>query len=70
MDVEAIIAMAGGVVELAKRLGVGRTTVLDWRKDGRLPGGRIAQISDEFDIPAADLVRLAYPPRGPNKRVA
>lgn len=64
MGVEDIIAMAGGAVELAKRLGVARTTVLDWRRDGMVPGARIAQISDEFDIPAAELARIAYPPRG------
>jgi len=67
MDVEGIIERAGGAVELAKRLGVARTTVLDWRRDGMVPGARIAQIADEFDIPAAELARITYPPRGSGK---
>jgi transposase-like protein len=64
MDVEDIISRAGGTVELAKRLGVHRTTVLDWRRDGRLPGSRIGQISEALGIAAADLAKITYPPRG------
>jgi DNA-binding Xre family transcriptional regulator len=64
MDVAAIIEKAGGPVELARRLGVARTTVLDWRKARRIPGSRLAQIAIELDIPAQDLVPIAQPPRG------
>lgn len=64
MDVAAIIAKSGGPVELARRLGVARTTVLDWRKAGLIPGSRVAQIATELDIPAQDLIAIAQPPRG------
>jgi len=64
MDVERIIDLGGGAAEFAKRLGVARTTVLDWRKDGLIPGSRVGSISQLLDIPADQLVKLTYPPRG------
>lgn len=58
MDVQALIAKAGGTVALAGMLGVARTTVLDWRRTGLIPGNRIGQISAALDIPVDDLLPL------------
>lgn len=63
MDVETLIVAAGGPAKLAKRLGVARTTVLDWRRSERIPGNRVAQIASEFKIPADDLLPIVQPPR-------
>lgn len=63
MNVSTLIDRAGGVVELAQRLSVARTTVLDWRRTGMIPGNRVAQISAAFSIPADDLLPIVQPPR-------
>ena len=64
MDVEGIIAKAGGTVELAELLGVDRTTVLTWKRDGLIPGSRIGQIFDALGISPIELATITYPPRG------
>jgi hypothetical protein len=58
-----LIDLAGGAAALGERLGCARTTVLDWRRANVLPGNRIAQISQELGIPAANLLPLAQLPR-------
>ena len=58
ITVQGLIDKAGGVVPLGKRLGVARTTVLDWRKSGTIPGGRIKQISRELGVSACDLLPI------------
>jgi transcriptional regulator with XRE-family HTH domain len=61
MDVQTLIEKAGTAVELANRLGVARTTVLDWRRIGSIPGNRVTQISAEFDIPVDLLLTMVQP---------
>jgi hypothetical protein len=70
MDVQGLIDMAGGTVELAARLGVARTTVLDWKRFGRIPGNRVGQIALAFGIPADDLLPLVQMPRQPSQVAA
>ena len=65
MDVQTLIDSAGSPAKLGHKLGVARTTVLDWRKSGFIPGNRVAQISDVFRIPATDLLPLVQPPKPP-----
>jgi hypothetical protein len=68
ITVQALIDKAGGVVPLGKRLGVARTTVLDWKKNNLIPGSRIVQISQALDVPACDLLPIVQGPR--SSRVA
>ena len=63
MDVQTLIDKAGSVVDLATRLSVARTTVLDWKRTNNIPGNRVAQISEELDIPADQLLPLVQPPK-------
>ena len=64
MDVHGLIARAGGVQALAGRLGVARTTVIDWRVAGAIPGNRVSQIALALKIPPKQLLPLVRPPRG------
>jgi len=63
LTVDALIEMAGGIIPLGQRLGVARTTIYDWKRDGVIPGTRIGQISREFNLLADDLVPIAQGPR-------
>lgn len=63
MDVQELIDSAGGVLRLAAIAGVARTTVLDWRKTGFIPGGRIVAISAALGLPPEDLLGLVQPAR-------
>ena len=63
MDVQTIIEKAGGTAKLATRLKVARTTVLDWRRLGFIPGNRVAQISAELEIEPEALLPLVQPPK-------
>ena len=63
MTVQDLIDMAGGIIPLGDRLGVARTTIHDWKRLGVIPGTRIAQISRELNVPAADLLPLVQLPR-------
>lgn len=63
VDVAALIERAGGTVALSKRLGVARTTVLDWKRANTIPGSRVAQIAAEFGISADDLLPIVQGPR-------
>jgi len=47
MDIEEVIKHFGGVVQTALRLGVTRQAVYDWRKSGKIPFARQAQIELE-----------------------
>jgi len=49
MDIEKVIEHFGGVVQMAIRLGVTRQAVYDWRKSGKIPFARQAQIELETD---------------------
>jgi DNA-binding transcriptional regulator YdaS (Cro superfamily) len=62
MDVHGLIAKAGGVQALADRLGVARTTVIDWRVSGLIPGSRVAQIALALKISPKVLLPIVRPP--------
>jgi hypothetical protein len=47
MDIEQVIEHFGGVMQTAERLGVTRQSVYDWRKIGKIPFARQAQIELE-----------------------
>jgi len=49
MNIEQVIEYFGGVVQTAVRLGVTRQAVYDWRKSGKIPFARQAQIELETD---------------------
>jgi DNA invertase Pin-like site-specific DNA recombinase len=44
MDIQSIINKAGSQSELARLLGVKRTTVWLWKKNGKIPQSRVWQI--------------------------
>jgi len=62
MDVHGLIARAGGVQQLADKLGVARTTVIDWRVAGMIPGSRVAQIAIALKISPRTLLPIVRPP--------
>jgi hypothetical protein len=55
MDVEQVIAAAGGTIALAEAAGVDRTTVLYWRSRGRIPVERALRINEELGIPLHEM---------------
>ena len=63
MDVHGLIEKAGGVQQLADRLGVARTTVIDWRVAGMIPGSRLAQIAATLKISPRVLLPIVRPPK-------
>jgi predicted site-specific integrase-resolvase len=63
LSVDDLIEMAGGIIPLSQRLGVARTTIHDWKRLGVIPGTRIAQISRELSVPAAELLPIVQAPR-------
>ena len=63
LSVQDLIDVAGGIIPLSEVLCCARTTVYDWKRTNTIPGSRIAQISRELSIPAADLLPLAQGPR-------
>lgn len=63
MDVQTLITKAGGVVQLAAKAGVARTTVLDWRKSGFIPGNRVSIISAALRLPIKDVLMLVQLPK-------
>lgn len=66
LTVDDIVDTAGGPQALAHRLGCGRTTIFDWKRSGRLPGTRLAQICAAMDLQPGDVIHLAA---GPRRRV-
>lgn len=62
MDVQTIIDTAGGVIQLAEKLGVSRTTILGWKKEKFIPANRVAQISQGLCLPLEEVVKLAPKP--------
>jgi hypothetical protein len=70
MDVQTIIDRAGGMQRLMARLGVARTTILDWKRTGTIPATRVAQISEELRLPLRDVVKLASGPAARRKVAA
>ena len=69
MDVQTLIDRAGGLSALMTKLGVARTTVLDWKRTGYIPANRVAQISAKLNLPLADVVKLAPEPPPPRMAV-
>lgn len=67
MDVQTIIDRAGGMQRLMARLGVARTTILDWKRLGTIPANRVAQIAAELRLPVSEVVKLAPGPVGKAK---
>lgn len=63
MDVQTLIDKAGGVTKFAVKMGVSHCSVLDWKRDNRLPGSRVAQVSAVLGVPLEDVASLASPPR-------
>lgn len=63
MDVQTLIEAAGGLPELMAKLGVARTTVLDWKRTGNIPANRVAQISATLNLPLSEVVKLAPTPK-------
>jgi hypothetical protein len=64
MDIQTLIDKAGGVAQLARLLGCGRTTVLDWRRSGTIPGHRVRQVSEVLDLPITEVVKLVASAKG------
>jgi hypothetical protein len=68
MDIQTLIDRAGGTPQrLGDLLGVARTTVLDWKRNGCIPGTRVVQISMILGIPVSELIGLVGPPRTPGR---
>lgn len=54
MIVEAI-ARAGGVSALARAVGVDHSTVVGWRRAGRVPAERVRRVSEVTGLPPHSL---------------
>lgn len=61
MDVSQIISRAGGPTKLARALGMDHSSVLSWRKTGRIPAERVLAIEAATDIPRHELRPDIYP---------
>ena len=63
MDIDTLISLAGGVGKLAALCGVSHPAVSQWRESGTIPATRVQQIAELLDLPLADVITLASPPR-------
>lgn len=63
MNVQTLIDKAGGDREFRELCGVARTTVLDWKREGRIPANRVAEISAKLELPLSEVITLASTPR-------
>ena len=64
MTINEIIAMAGGVVKLARLCGVSHSSVCDWRRASRIPVERAMLIHEKLSIPLHEIrpdVWAAFP---------
>ena len=50
MDIEAIISSLGGGTVAAQRLGMKRTTILMWRKRGRVPPQHVPLVARALGV--------------------
>lgn len=57
--VDDLIAAMGGTSQMAKQLGVGPSTVSNWRAAGVIPARRYAQIEYEVDDVPMELFDFA-----------
>lgn len=51
MTISEIISAAGGVVRLARGVGVSHSAVIDWRRAGRIPANRVPAVSRITGVP-------------------
>jgi transposase len=58
MDVNTLIERAGGIEELAKRLGVHRVTVYDWKRLKAIPANRVKQVSHATGLPETEVLKM------------
>ena len=58
MNAEELLTQAGGVVKLARLMGVHPTTVSCWRAHGRLPGSRAIQVGRRLGLSLEDVAEL------------
>ena len=70
MDVNTIITDAGGIDIMARRLGVDRASVYDWKRKGAFPASRVFQISDALGVSLDELRVLTTKPRGSRRSEA
>jgi DNA-binding XRE family transcriptional regulator len=54
--IDRAIEAAGGVVALAKAIGVAHQVITRWKKDGYVPAKRVATVAAMFNVPARDLM--------------
>lgn len=62
-DIFGLISHAGGMKPLMAKLGVARTTIIDWKRSGTIPANRVAQISEALSLPVNEVVKLAPMPK-------
>jgi len=55
METSDVIAACGGVSETARKLGLARSTVSEWKA---IPLAHIKEISKMSGIPVSDLIKL------------
>lgn len=56
MEIEEIIALAGGVTKLGKIVGRDHSTVVGWKRDGRVPTVEMARkIHEVLNIPLHEI---------------
>jgi hypothetical protein len=54
--IDRAIEAAGGVVALAKAVGVAHQVITRWKKDGHVPAKRVAAVAAMFNVAARDLM--------------
>lgn len=55
MQVTEVITKAGGVKALASSLGLHHTSVIGWRKAGRIPAERVAAVAQVTALPKHEI---------------
>lgn len=55
MQVAEVITKAGGVAHIAQRLGLHHTSIIGWRKVGRIPAERVAAVSRLAGVPKHEI---------------
>lgn len=67
MEISEITDRAGGVVQLARALGMSHAAICKWKRVGRIPTDRAIEINRLFAIPLHEMRPDVWPAPAPTR---